>query len=147
MDDPHLMISPDKPRACGEITISASGAAAVTQPECVGAYTPTQMFSEGRQVFKHKTEERYLLVDGEWNVRESVEWGTKMRSGSAPSMCPADPRARINEWLGQTSWVYTTGFHRKDKNGDITVKCSVHKYLEDVNTGPEHLTNMIFITD
>ena len=61
-DDPELKISPDQPPACGEITISASGDAAVEQSECVGVYTPTQMFSAGRRVFKHQTQERYLYV-------------------------------------------------------------------------------------
>ena len=61
-DDPHLRISPDQPPACGEITITASTDAAARQPECVGVYSPTKMFSAGRQVFKHQTQERCLYI-------------------------------------------------------------------------------------
>ena len=130
-DDPHLRISPDLPPACGEITITASGEAAVQEPECIGVYTPTQMFSAGKRVFKHQTQERYLFVQAgytEWGVRKSVESkGAMMRSGCVPSMCPADPRARTSERMSWTSWQCGDGaggwIH-----GDITVKCSVHKY-------------------
>ena len=131
-DDPHLRISPDQPPACGEITITASGDAAVKQPECVGVYTPTQMFSAGRPVFKHQTQQGYLLVTPGtpcWSVQDSVESKgarKRMRSGCAPSMCPADPRARTSEWRGHTSWKYYG--YRDWRHGDITVKCSVHKY-------------------
>ena len=129
-DDPHLRISPDQPPSCGEITITASGDAAAKQPECVGVYTPTQMFSAGRRVFKHQTQERYLLVTpgyADWGVQPSVETvGARMTSGCAPSLCPADPRARTNVRAGQTSWKYWG--NREWKHGAITVKCSVHKY-------------------
>ena len=130
IDDPYLRITPDLPPACGEITITASGDAAVKQPTCVGVYTPTLMFSAGRRVFKHQTQERYLLVPpgyDEWGVRERVETeGAKIASCCAPSMCPADPRAGSSRPLDRTSWVF------KDQTGDwiqgnIKVKCSVHK--------------------
>ncbi len=124
-DDYQLRIDYDQPLACGEITITASGVATVKQPECVGVYEPTQMFSAGRRVFKHPTQELYLLVkhgSTTWGVHDSVKSkGARMISGGAPSMCPADPRAR-------TSWQYTDG--AEWKHVDITVKCSVHKYSE-----------------
>ena len=126
IDDPHLRISHDQPPACGEITISATGGAA-KWPSCLGVYTPTKTFSAGRQVFKHQTQERYLLVPPDkvsWLVQPSVEskvaW---MASSCAPSMCPEDPRARTSERLGLTSWRYADNSW---KDGDITVKCSVH---------------------
>ncbi len=136
VDDPQLSISHDQPPACGEITIKASGDAAAQQSKCVGVYTPTEMFSMGRRVFKHQTQERYLLVTPgyvHWSVQESVESeGPRMLSGCAPSLCPADPRARRSERMGYTSWGYKHvklfGSH-KFKRGHITVKCSVHKYL------------------
>lgn len=137
VDDPDLRISPDQPPACGEITISASGDAAVMQPECIGVYTPTQMFSAGRQVFQHQTQERYLLVRPgyrQWSVQHGVKSKeARMASPWArmPSMCPADPRVRTIENRGQTSWLYykpDVFFPWGDlKYGDITVKCSVHK--------------------
>ena len=100
-DDPHLRISPDQPPACGEITISASGGAADKQYDCVGVYKPTQMFSAGRRVIKHKTPQaRYLLVvPGRvvWSVRESVESkGARMQSGCAPSIEHLAARTQIS---------------------------------------------------
>ena len=129
IDDPHLRISYDEPPSCGEITIRLSGDAAVKQPWCVGVYSPTQMFSSGRPVFKHQTQGIYLLVRpgySSWRVQESVEseWSW-MQSGCAPTMCPADPRAQTSERNGQESWRYPDNGW---KHGDITVKCSIHKY-------------------
>ena len=130
-DDPHLMtiLSHDQAPACGEITITASGDVAVKQPECVGVYKPTQMFSRGRRVFKHQTRERYLLVPHgriDWRVQDSVGGveGARLVSGCAPSMCPADPRARTSKRTGLTSWIYFSG--EGWRHGAITVKCSVH---------------------
>ena len=75
--------------------------------------------------FRHKTQERYLLIRPDitvWSVRESVErWGAEMGSGCAPSMCPADPRAGISERLHQTSWKYKDG--TEWRHGDIKLKC------------------------
>ena len=135
--DQYLRIFPDQPPACGEITISDSVNKTISdwyagQSKCLGVYMPTQMFSAGRRVFKHQTQERYLLVPpGKvyWRVTESVESeGGWMRSGCAPSMCPADPRAKTNERQGWTSWLYGKGKEGGWRHGDITVKCSVHKY-------------------
>ena len=123
-----MWISSVLPPPCGDITIEATGDAAVQQPGCLGIYTPTQMFSAGRRVFKHESQERYLLVPAawvEWYVQDSVDSeGTYMESGCAPSMCPADTRARTRERSGWTSWSYSDG--RVWRNADITVKCSVH---------------------
>ena len=134
-NDPHLRISPDQPSACGEITITASGGAAAKQPECIGVYTLTPKLSAGRRVFKHQTQQRYLLVRPgyvQWGVSESVESDEgRMRSSCAPSMCPADQRALTSERFGWTSWQYKhlrLFASDKWKHGDITVKCSVHKY-------------------
>ena len=143
-DDPHLRISPDQPPACGEITITASGDAATKQARCIGVYTPTHLFSMGRRVFKHQTQDRYLLVLPDisiWSVMDSVEHDDKcyqktirMTSGCAPSMCPADPRARTSKRFSATSWqykyegyIYSLFFPYDWKHGHITVKCSVHK--------------------
>ena len=88
------------------------------------------MFSSGRRVFKHKTQQRYLLVPPgkvNWRVKDSVEGEeTKMQSACAPSMCPADHRALTKEGLDMTSWKYSDKVEWR--HGDITVKCSVHKF-------------------
>ena len=132
IDDPHLRISPDQPLACGEITITASGdtasvwasVRAVQQSQDVGVYTPTLTFSMGRLVFKHKTQERYLLVTpgySYWFVKKSVEdKGSGLFRSCATSMCPADPRVRTTSERGYASWPYIKDI--------ITVKYSVHKY-------------------
>ena len=127
VEDPHVRITADLPPTCGDITIAVTGDAAVKRHECLGVYNPTQMFSMGRKVFKHESQERYLLVPAgyaNWGVRESVDsGGWLMDSSCAPSMCPADTRARTSERTGRTSWVYSDGGW---KHGDITLKCSVH---------------------
>ena len=95
------------------------------------------MFSMGRRVFRHHTQERYLLVPpgkDEWVVKESIQGrGAQIASSCAPSMCPADPRARSSVLLDRTAWVYMDcinmdGDQETDewRQGDITVKCSVH---------------------
>ena len=65
------------------------------------------MFSAGRRGFKHQTQERYLLVKTgkvHWSVRGSIESKKLvMKSGCAPSMCPADPRAQTRKLNGVTS--------------------------------------------
>ena len=131
-DDPHLRISPDLSPACEEITITASGVAARKLSACVGVYTPTQMFSAGRRVFRHQTKERYLLVPpgkDEWDVKESIQGrGAQIASSCAPSMCPADPRAGSSVLLNKTSWVYRYRKTDEWRQGDIKVKCSVHNY-------------------
>ena len=129
--DPHLRISPELPLTCGDITIEATGDMVLIQPSCLGDYTPTKRFSAGRRVFKHKSQERYLLVEAghvPWYVKESVDSEeVYMHSGCAPSMCPADPRARTREETGQTSWRYWDG-RNWTYIGGITIKCSVHRY-------------------
>ena len=55
-------------------------------------------------------------------------WGTqlvevidgKIRSGSAPGLCPASARAVVNKWLNQNSWQYLDG---RWQDGDFTVTC------------------------
>ena len=104
-DDPSLKISSDSPAMCGDITIEATGAAADKHPRCLGVYSPNGMYSMGRRVFKHQTEELYLLVTSGyvvWYVLESVDAdndSSLMLSACAPSMCPADPRARTEGGL------------------------------------------------
>ena len=130
-DDPSLKISSEPPAMCGDITIEATGDAADKQPRCLGVYRPNGVYNMGRRVFKHQTQELYLLVIFgyvAWFVLESVDADNKtslMKSACAPCMCPADPRARTSERMGWKSWEYrnTDG---KLKEGDITVRCSVH---------------------
>ena len=128
--DPHLNISPVIPMACGDITIEFTGYTVFQQPNCLGDYAPTKKFSAGRRVFKHKTQERYLFVGSNvWFVKKSVDSseGPYMHSGCAPSMCPADPRARTSVRTGQTSWRHWNGRNWTYIWG-ITIKCKVHTY-------------------
>ena len=130
--DPHLNISPVIPMACGDITIEFTGYTVFQQPNCLGDYTPTKKFSAGRRVFKHKTQERYLFVgSGVWFVKKSVDSskGPYMHSGCAPSMCPADPRARSRVQTGQAFWGHWNSQNWTYIWG-ITIKCSVHIHLQ-----------------
>ena len=133
IDDPLLKISSGLPLPCGDITIRGSRSAEFMQPRSIGVYTPTKMFSGGRRVFKHVSQERYILSQPDcmnWYVQDSVdEKGPYMSSGSAPSMCPADPRARTNPSVGLSSWNYWAnwGVYLLE-DPLITVTCSVHSY-------------------
>ena len=124
--------SDEKSANSSYLLLTSSGLSA--EPNCLGDYTPTKKFSAGRRVFKHKSQERYLLVEAghvPWYVKESVdsEEAYYMHSGCAPSMCPADPRARTREDTGQVSWGYWDGDGRNwTYTGGITIKCSVHTY-------------------
>ena len=140
LEDPYLRISHDFPSPCGDIIIAFEGSVdpKITKKkiknsltsECVGVYSPTDMFSAGRRVFKHKSKKSYLLVLGytHWVVKKKVNTmkseGIYMASGSAPSMCPADIRAKTSEREGQTSWRYLE--EGEWKQGNITVMCSNH---------------------
>ena len=84
------------------------------------------MEDEGRVEVRLEAGAWGVVCGDGWGVRDSVEReGALMKSGCAPSMCPADPRARTSERWGVTSWEHWDGEWR---HGDITVKCSVHKY-------------------
>ena len=130
--DPQLRISPVIPMACGDITIEFTGYTVFQQPNCLGDYAPTKKFSAGRRVFKHKTQERYLFVGSNvWFVKKSVDSseGPYMHSGCAPSMCPADPRARSRVQTGQAFWGHWNSQNWTYIWG-ITIKCSVHIHLQ-----------------
>ena len=152
-DDPLLKISSGPTLPCGDITIRASRSVEYMYPECIGVYNPTQIFSGGCRVFKHVSQERYILSQPDcfnWHVQDSVDTtpfsllekshhvdkkGSYMVSGSAPSMCPADPRARTNQSFGLSSWNYRVSRRNKKiimrEDPLINVTCSVHSYLHD----------------
>ena len=129
-----MKISPGLPLSCGDVTISSTRDLAHNQPECIGVYSPTEMFSAGKRVFKHVSQERYLLSQHgkvNWYVQERLDkMGALMSSGCAPSLCPADPRAMRSQRSRVTSWKYSDGEERMVQGRDITVKCSVHAYCD-----------------
>ena len=89
------------------ILITASVDEEVRWPDCDGDYIPTQMFSLGRRIFKHQTQERYLFVRP--LAFNCTAWKVKVSVGDKEAMLaqkideieieenPADPRAW--EWM------------------------------------------------
>ena len=134
IEDPHLKITkpsdPSYPLPCGNITIEATGNSVLRRQNCFGVFKSFENeFSAGRRVFKHSSMNRYLIVrpgTTAWSVNNTEV--NKMESGCAPTMCPADPRAMKSQRYDTTSWRYYDG--EKCVQGDITVKCSVHKWEE-----------------
>jgi len=56
-------------------------------------------------------------------VQSSVGGDWYLRSGSAPSQCPADPRAARDERRGQTHWAYRNKQGIYTESSGISVKC------------------------
>jgi len=130
-----------KPSSACEVTISLSQDIErdIRDPGVAGVYTATGSYLWGRPVLQHSGGLYTLSVyeyDGCWWV------GSGLYSGSAPSQCPADPRAARNERLGETHWRY-----RSKQSGNFTesrgisVKCD--KCIQNVTAaktriqGPE----------
>ena len=124
-----LKISSELHLPCSEIIIEATGDAAIKHQTSLGTYLPTVMYNAGRRVFKHKTEELYLLVHSDtsaWSVQRNVQSKSSfLHGGRAPSMCPADTRAQVCGKTGVQLWRYSDGGW---KHGEIKIKCSTHSH-------------------
>ena len=115
-DDLLLQVTPVSdlaPLLCSSVTISATGEAVQYQSDSLGTFTPTGDFSCGRQVFKHETSGRYLLVSPgtcNWWVTMSVtETAGSIESGCAPDLSPDSPRAGYSERANRSYWQYADG--------------------------------------
>ena len=127
--DPELKLKRAIPLPCGDIQISSTGDVETVQPECLGLYKPTNLFSRGRMVFKHVSNERYLMVDHWkvfWCIKDNADsrWAPRIHSNCAPSHCPADQRAKISFKTGRTQWRYNKGLLYCPT--DLTIICAVH---------------------
>ena len=127
--DPELKLKRAIPLPCDDIYISSTGEVNTVQPECLGLYKPSNLFSRGRLVFKHVSNEKYLFVDHWkvfWCIKDSPNsrWAPRIHSNCAPSHCPADQRANISFKTGRTQWRYNKGLLYCPT--DLTISCSVH---------------------
>ena len=134
LDDPALTVTglSEKPSEC-EVTISLSRDIkreildGVGVGEGVaGVYTGDGSYRRGRPVLHHSGGLFTLSVDYScWRVQSGVGCDLYLYSESAPSQCPADPRAPRNERLGETHWSYVSKqAGRTESSSGISVKCN-----------------------
>ena len=102
----------EKPSEC-EVTISLSQDIVrnIMDPGegVAGVYRAEGSYRRGRPVLQHSGGLFTLSLRGGWSVEESpysYSGLLYLYSGSAPSMCPADPRAARNKSEGLTHWRY-----------------------------------------
>ena len=139
-DDQEITVTGlgEKPADC-EITITLSEDVVredyngIMYPGVAGVYRADGTYCTGRPVLKHEGGEFILYSSGgNWKVSAGVHnfWDT-LWSGSAPSLCPADPRAARNEKQGVRNWRYAPkiqGWMRKYECDGISLKCNKHGY-------------------
>ena len=118
----------EKPHDC-EVTISLSEDIKrdIMKPGAEGLYRANGSYYRGRPVLQH-SEGRYKLFVAHfrWKVAPDVGGSGCLMSGSAPSQCPADPRAARNERMGQTHWRYWSKQKGMTQSSGIIVKCKKH---------------------
>ena len=134
-EDPALTVTSlsDKPDLC-EVTISLSEDVKreLREPGVEGVYKADGSYCRGRPVLQHVDGRftLYLWAWGWWRVKAGVGDEVYLESGSAPSQCPADPRAARDElkWQGQKHWKYGSksyGVGWRESTG-ISVRCKTH---------------------
>ena len=117
---------------CSDIIITATGEAARLWPECLGTFSsqPGEFYC-GRQVFRNTTGWKLRAVGdvgGFWVVCDGEGWAG-LRSGSAPGMCPADPRARVNNEYGTKNWGYRTSEGYMQESSAIIITCTTQSVM------------------
>ena len=127
-DDPALKVTglSEKPSEC-EVTISLSQNIErdIKDPRLAGLYRANGSYIHGRPVLQHSGGLYTLSVyDGCWWVGSGVGGAVYLYSGSAPSQCPADPRAAGDELEGQTHWGYRGKQRGLIDSQGISVKCN-----------------------
>ena len=125
-DDPALTVTGlnEKPSEC-EVTISLSQdiESDIREPGVAGVYRATGSYRHGRPVLQHSGGLFTLSVNYDCWVVESGVGDGYLRSGSAPSQCPADPRAARNERWGAAHWRYRSKRGEYTESSGIIVKC------------------------
>ena len=135
--DPALTVVSlnEKPSGC-EITIHLSGdiSSEFIDKGVAGVYRSDGLYQTGRPVFKHWEGIFEICADNCWKVGSDHSW--ELESGSAPSLCPADPRAAWNEFQRQNNWEYNTKLRplrsqqRPNPANKIRITCKKHNYCE-----------------
>ena len=109
-DDPALTVKGlnEKPRSCEILFIlSKDIAKQIMEPGADGLYREDGSYCRGRPVLQHEGGRFTLIVDGEhWKVYSRAGSVMHLQSGSAPSQCPAHPRAATNDRERQTEWTF-----------------------------------------
>ena len=81
----------------------------IVDPGVAGEYMANGLYCLGWPVLQYPGGDYQLYTAACWRVSSgnSISWGY-LFSRSAPSLCPADPRAARNESLcpGETNWRY-----------------------------------------
>ena len=131
-DDPALTVTSlsEKPSVC-EVTISLSEDVKreIMEQGVEGVYRADCSYFHGRPVMQHEGGS-FTISAGSgahcWKVRYGVGGVEYLRSGSAPSQCPADPRASRNESRGRTLWEYRDKQDRWPESSGISIMCAKH---------------------
>ena len=136
LDDQELTVTglSEKPSDC-VITISLSRDVwrDIKEPGVAGFYRAEGSYHLGRPVFQHSGGRFTLYVGGGveggcWKVCTGVGGDFYLMSGSAPSQCPADPRAARNERFRKKHWLYESVRGGVTYSRGITVKCNGHRH-------------------
>ena len=113
-DDPSLVISPGPMTSlCDSLTVTASGPAAERFPACLGEFSRTETWWNGRPVFKN-SQGRLLHQSPEQGWIVGPELGTAGLSGSMAHHCPTIER----------KWTYWDG--SKERPASVKIECKVH---------------------
>ena len=129
-DDPTLTVTSlsVKPKNC-EMTIRFSNhiKSVIDEPGVEGLYKSYGSYHHGRPVLQH-VGGRFTLYAfyGCWRVSPYVGGDVYLESGSAPSQCPANPRAARSECLARTHWVYQKEDFDWTESSGISFKCKTH---------------------
>ena len=110
-DDVNITVEPvERMESCNLTTIKLSGDASYYQDHVAGEYISIDIFSAGRNIYKHKNREIFLQIlpgDSYWSVSDKVGGGKEfLRSASAGSRCPADQRNNYSHRNGYKTWRY-----------------------------------------
>ena len=139
-DDPGLKLTEHslKQMCECEITVSLSENVVedIEEPGVEGTYKGVGSYRKGRPILMHSAGQLTLYVMGSdtvccWRLglsSDSDSW--YLLSGSAPSICPADPRAAINVSLGVSHWRYSSKQEGMTESRGISVKCKKHQPTE-----------------
>ena len=117
------------------ISLSEDVVSDINNPGVAGVYKADGTYLSGMPVLRHEEGEFTLIKNGGWKVTYGVHgFSDYLHSGSAPSLCPADPRATRNESRRLKLWRYTPKFKLFGHTGypessGIIIKCAKHKYL------------------